>query len=121
MQHRNWFPFILIGLTLLLALGIFAYQGPRVQETGSFAPADTETVVSTEQYREDVLNLFAQYADAGEYTRMYQELLVLSVPAGYQVLHLELAIAFDKLQSGDIAEGEARIEALRSAYPWLIQ
>ncbi len=121
MQHRTWFPFILIGLTLLLALGIFAYQSPRMQGTGTFAPSTSESVVTTEHYRANVLSLFSEYADAGEYSRMYQELLALSVPAGYQVLHLELAIAFDRLQSGDIAEGESRIEALRSAYPWLVQ
>jgi hypothetical protein len=120
MHHRTWFPYILIGMTLLLGLGILVWVAPKLMEPSPYA-SEAADPITTEEYREAVLLLFADYAGTGDYARMYQGLLELTVPTGYQPLHLELALTFDKLRSGDIDEGQARLEALRSAYPWLVE
>lgn len=120
MHHRTWFPYILIGLTLLLGLGILVWVAPKLMEPTPYAD-EVVNPVTTEEYRSEVLQLFANNEATGDYARMYQGLLELRVPAGYQSLHLELALTFDKLRAGNNEEGEVRLEALRSAYPWLIQ
>lgn len=112
-EHRTWFPFILVGLTfaLLLAVGAWVQHEGGEVEVSLEAPSDPE-------YMAELTTVLTTYDTDDDVQAAYDELLDMRVPAGYKELHLELVIAFGKLLGGD-EEGASRLETVRSMYSWL--
>ena len=131
---RTWFPLVLFGLTLALLLFVFfLYMGPKevVNESTplpTVTEADYETSVSGimagfwEEYSfletdEDKLDLVS---------RIQNNLLSVVVTPSYQETHLEFVIALNLMEqgyeigdSGKVAEGERRLEAVYENLTWL--
>lgn len=125
-EHRTWFPYILIGLTLLMAVGIYTWihatatEEPNstqrsyvgYEQTLRFAPSD-------ESYKEQVLHVLGEYAQHKDENETHADLVDMVVPAEYKDLHIVLVLAFTKLQEGDIEGARARFDLLNSEYDWL--
>lgn len=114
-SHRTWFPFILIGLTLALAAGIWAWQSDD-HPLASDAP---EIVAPTlVEYQAEVIAIVQAYLEDGDAQGAYDALLDVWVPSDAKDVHLDLVIAFGKLVSGD-ESGAELLETVRSVYDWL--
>jgi len=112
---HSWFPFILVALSVTLLLVIVVW----VQPSSSGIVIQVQDPVTEEEYQEALLSILQNYSDGGGSAKIYEELIDMKVPASYKDLHLELVIAFGFLKSGDIPEGEARLDLLRETYDWL--
>ena len=114
-HHRTWFPYILAGLTLLLALGIFTILSDSqrgLEPPKLLAP-------TTQEYQTNVQTICADFSLALDLEKTYESLLTLRVPVEYKDAHLALVLLFGQaVQSGntDISLGLAQIKA---QYTWL--
>jgi len=134
MKRPSFFPFILLALTLILVTAFVFSASPKtsVQKTNK----SSVSTVSDEQYQTAltaVLKKFVSVYDAAasdtEKTQAVQNtlnsLLSMRVPAEEKDLHLELALALQKMKQGfatnpqDILEGYASIKELISQTSWL--
>lgn len=122
--QRNWFPVILAGLTVLLAIifyatnhsvDVSAWVESWSENSGSSAPGADP--VTEEEYQSAVRTILTN-ADSDEQAA-YDAIVLLRVPKSMQTFHIDLIIAFGKLASGNPADGNARLDALMAQYPWL--
>lgn len=129
-SQRNWFPVILAGLTILLAVIFYgkyhptalgglsslppAMGGPRGAVAVQTAPAVTDTM-----YQSAVVSVMAAYRTSKNAQAAYDALVLLHVPSSMQQTHIDLIIAFGKLVSGDSADGQARLSAIAAQNSWL--
>ena len=134
-HHRSAFPLIVVGLTLVLLLGLALLFGPTVrdQSRGLLRPSQASMSQNYERNAGQIMTRLTERLDiAQDPTARYDvlatatsDLLTLVVPASYQSTHLELILSLDLLRQGTLGdeakttEGERRLEALRSQYPWL--
>ncbi|MBT4857510.1 hypothetical protein HON52_04980 [Candidatus Uhrbacteria bacterium] len=113
--HRTWFPFILVGLTIALGAGIWAWtgsdRGPVIELPEIVAPTSLE-------YQQEITAIIASYYDGDDLDDVYASLLDTWVPADAKSVHLDLVIAFGKLVAGD-EEGAELLEAALSTHTWL--
>lgn len=122
-SQRHWFPVIVAGLTVLLALVFYAsrqqfdfssvtsvFSKPEVVEA---PPAVTEA-----DYQSAVSSIMATYKADKNAQAAYDALVVLHVPASMQTFHIDAIIAFGKLANKDAADGQARLSALAAQYSW---
>ena len=123
-MDRNWFPAILIGLSVALALVFLVIFSPGEQSV--FKPradvrkVDQPTVTVTEEgYQAAVTTILEAYRSSQDAKGTYDALIQLRVPGSMLNTHYELVIAFGKLVSRETADGEARLTALKAQYPWL--
>ncbi|MBI2472957.1 hypothetical protein HYV70_00165 [Candidatus Uhrbacteria bacterium] len=133
-QKHSFFPIVIILLTILLAgFMFFVFRQPSAKTSLSQEPK----VVNEQAYREGVSvtlqtfeEQFAVSQDAAQKRLATQTalaaLLELRVPVEYKDLHLQLAIAWNQiqtaLQSGsqeDLTTSLKTIEQLKVTYPWL--
>lgn len=122
-SQRNWFPFILAGVTLMLTaafivvdngtLGNMSFTSDR-ESTISSVPAATEA-----SYTAAVTTILGAYATDRDAGAAYDALVLVRVPAASQALHFDLVVAFGKLASGSEEDGSARLAALKAQYAWL--
>lgn len=118
-EHRTWFPFIMIGITVLIlvAYGVWGRSSNLPQESAGVRQ-EVEAVDAGE-YQAEVIRIledFDAHQDAGQ---TYEDLLIVKVPAEYRDLHLELVVAFGELRANKIESGEARLDLLRRQTDWL--
>jgi hypothetical protein len=125
MNHRSWFPAILIGLSLALAvffIGVIKHREAG-GGTGLFSSPDPlpepAVAVTEEGYRASVNSVLENYSIKKDAKNAYNALILLRVPAADQTLHFDLVVAFGKLSSGQKEEGEARLAALKAENTWL--
>lgn len=122
-EHRSWFPAILIGLSLALAvcfLMIFNHRDGKsfFVKKAELAP-QAAPAVTAEGYEASVNSVLDMYADDRDAKAAYNALILLRVPASYQTVHFDLVVAMGKLMGGDKADGEARLTAVKAQYSWL--
>jgi hypothetical protein len=123
-MDRHWFPAILLGFSVALALVFAVILSPQGQEILEKNPDVREvtqsvTPVSDEVYQGAVTSLLNDYAVNDDAEATYRALIAVRVPADSLNLHYELVIAFGKLMSGDTEDGESRLAALKAQYTWL--
>lgn len=135
-QKHSFFPLIIIVLTVLLAgFMFFVLRGSFTQTSTVQEPK----LVNEGDYREGVSAIlqtfegqFAASQDSAQKRLATQTaldaLLELRVPVEYKDLHLQLAIAWNQmqtaLQSGSqdgLKASLETIEQLKITYPWLAQ
>ena len=125
--ERNWFPVIVAGLTVLLALVFYATN--RSVDVSAWisswsverpsAQVPVADPVTEEEYQQAVRTIIRSSASAQE---QFDALIQLRVPGSMQTFHIDLIIAAGKIASddvADIADGEARFSAIFAQYPWL--
>jgi hypothetical protein len=118
-SQRNWFPVIVAGLTILLASAFYAKYAATERDAGPQTPLDSSASPVTEEgYRSAVNAVMATYRESNDAQAAYDALIVLHVPSVFQQFHIDCIIALGKLASGDVADGNARLSALRAQYSW---
>lgn len=123
-MDRHWFPAILLGASIMLALVFAVVLSPQGQELLEHNPdvrdvVTPEVPVNEDTYRGAVVSLLQAYAEEGDAEATYNALIALRVPADMLNVHYELVIAMGKVMSGDMADAEARFAALKAQYSWL--
>jgi hypothetical protein len=123
-MDRHWFPAILLGASIMLALVFAVVLSPQGQELLERNPdvrdvVTPETPVNEDVYRGAVVSLLQAYAEEGDAEATYNALIALRVPVDMLNVHYELVIAMGKVMSGDKADAEARFAALKAQYSWL--
>lgn len=121
-EHRTFFPFILIGLTVLLALFIVAITRDSSPESNVQTSSSSQSVVnmvSEEEYQRLTSEILRDYESNKDVERAYQSLLDIVLPPTYKEVHLELVIIMSKFDSGQTDEAQARLDVLRQQYSWL--
>lgn len=121
MSHRSWFPSILIGLSLALAVLIAAaYKPEPASDVSVNNDEPAMTAPSADEYEAGVRAVLASYASTSDASAAYDALVAMRVPSlDYQSAHLELVIAFAQMKAGNSDEGQARLDLATTAYPWL--
>lgn len=124
-SQRNWFPVILAGLTVLLAV-IFYATNRSVDVSALIATWSEDRPVATVPVADPITEAEYQAAVQTILTNAdrdaqaaFDALVLLRVPKSMQAFHIDLIIASGKLASGDTADGQARFDALVAQYPWL--
>lgn len=118
-EHRTWFPFIMIGLSVLL-LGTYIIWGSPSNEVAPTSEGASLVAAPTEEeYQAEVTSILNGYASDKNAGQTYEELLNVRVPAAEKDFHLDLVIAFSDLRDGRTASGQARIDLLRAQADWL--
>jgi hypothetical protein len=123
-MDRHWFPAILLGFSVLLALAFAAVLSPQGQDVLQPRQAVEEviapaTVITEDVYQTAVTNLLQTYATEQDSQATYDALIALRVPGTMLNLHYELVIAFGKLLTDDRDDAQARLAALKAQYSWL--
>lgn len=118
---------ILIGggvvvLALAILLGLQFLRTDGLPSTDAQAP----TAPSSGDYQRDVRDIMRPVIQGDtvsvEMARQAREkLLAVRVPADYKDMHLHLVIALTEVQEGSGERGRQRLEAAKTAYPWLTQ
>ena len=126
---RNWFPVIIAGLTVMLAIVFYTTNrsvdlqhwvsdvGSRGSEDSTLAtvePAPTE-----EEYKTAVRTILSTYNTDGNAQAAYDAFIQLHVPSIMQSFHIDLIIAFGKLAAKTQTDGAARLNALEAQNSWL--
>ena len=119
---RNWFPVILGGLTLGLAVFFFAVLGPVSHSFNT--PAETvdskPPAMSEGEYQGAVKLIMTNYASDKDASSAQNMLLTIDrIPASMKDVHIALVGAFGKLAAGDKEDGEKRLNDAKTTYAWL--
>lgn len=123
--HKTYFPFILVGLSILLATVLYAtYSGNRsansVGADHGIGLTTTSIVAPThDQYVASVAPILNDYLVDQDANRAYTRLAEITVPVADLSTHLELVIIFGKFQSSEATEASARYQALKQTISWL--
>jgi len=117
-EHRNWFPFILVGLTLALAAGVWAWQASDVPSS-RVQTEDVHEAPTSEEYQQEVARIVTQYEQGGDVQVAYDALVEVWVPTEAKAVHLDLVIAFGKLLAGD-ETGQALLDSIMTDNAWLL-
>lgn len=123
-MDRHWFPAILLGGSVVLAL-VFAVvlnpKGPELLEHKAQVreAMEPQVQINSDTYRGAVVSLLQTYAKDQDAEATYNALIALRVPGDMLNLHYELVIAMGKVMSGDKEDANARLAALKAQYPWL--
>lgn len=134
-HHRNWFPLILVGLTLSLLFAVVLIMQPGLQQTEIESTA--EPAITAEDYQ-DHAKIVVHTMEAGleavttdeERLKLVRDaqtqLLALVVPASHRDVHLEAVIALNLMADGYtqgtaelITEGQTRLTQIKEQNDWL--
>lgn len=124
-SQRNWFPVIVGGLTIALAIAFYAKFRPG--DFSGWMDRDTDSrpaavsVVTEAGYQAAVTSIFATYDTNQNPNEAYNALIALHVPGSMQQFHIDCIIALGKLAEGSSAnvdDAMARFNALHAQYPW---
>ena len=121
-EHRTWFPFILIGLTLSFVILLAVVWRPGTVVPISVQPDVTYAApvpVDANAYKEQARTALTRYQESGDAANAYKHLLDLRVPAELKDTHLELVVALSLIDGGNEQEGEDRLHALLLKEAWL--
>ncbi len=123
-MDRHWFPAILLGFSVALALVFTLVLSPQGRELLERTPdvrelMTPEQVVDQVTYTAAITSLLETYTVESVAEDTYNALVAVRVPADMLTLHYELVIAFGKLVQGNQSEGLARLAALKAQYSWL--
>ena len=118
-EHRTWFPFIMIGLSVLLLGAYIIWGSPSNEVAPTSEGASLVAAPTEEEYQAEVTSILNAYASDKNAGQTYEELLNVRVPAAEKEFHLDLVIAFSDLKDGRTASGQARIDLLRAQADWL--
>lgn len=115
-HYRTWFPFILIGLTLALALGVLAWMqspgGGDIEALQVFAP-------TAEEYQAEVISILSEFETSGAAEIAYNKLLEMRVPAEFKSFHFDLALILFHASKDDDLDISADLDTLRAQNNWL--
>ncbi len=117
-HYRTWFPHIVIGLTVLLAIGVYILFSNRDANTTDHDIAQSIVIPTSEEYRENVSAIIETYYADENREDAFGDLLNQIVPAEERDIHVEIILLFDQ-PSDTRANIEQGLLELKSAHSWL--
>lgn len=115
-HHRTWFPFILAGLTLALALVILANVNDGLISNDALIKRVAPT---NEEYQIALSSICAEFASQDDARAIYESLLKMVVPTDFKDAHLALVLLFGNA-TGDVSlDVSAELATLQERFPWL--
>ena len=117
-EHRTWFPFILVGLTVALAAIIWAWPFSSEQNVGQSSPEQEISTPTYVEYQSQVIAILEAYLETDDEQSAYTALLDVWVPVEAKEVHLDLVVAFGKLAAGD-ENGAELVDQVRASHLWL--
>ncbi len=138
-KHLTWFPFLVIALTVLLAVTIVVYDRQRNQPSPTVLINDVLLLdddadnVDVEKYYEDVRRSLVpiweivdgQGGDNGVIVNARNSLLEMRVPLGDRDVHIQLVAALNTLEAGlrgdeeAFADAQIRFSDIKSKSVWI--
>lgn len=118
MHHRSWFPFILVGLSLLLLLVLVVGLQPS-EEKIVFVSETSLVPISEIDYESDVIAILEQLQESEDSEIVRDLLLLQRVPSQYKEIHFELILVMGLYRSGEVVTAETRMNELKIQYAWL--
>ncbi len=124
-SQRNWFPVIVGGLTIVLAIAFYAKFRP--EDFSGFMHRDVddrssaELVVNEDGYIAAVKTIFTAYDASKNAGEAYDTLIQLHAPASMKQFHIDCIIALGKLVEGGATntdDATARFNAIHAQYSW---
>lgn len=134
MKHTSFFPFIVLALTLILVSGFVFLSSPKHAQQNS--ASSQVSLVSDAEYQQALTTVLKRFfsvydsatsdsARAESVQGTLNSVLSMRVPASFKDLHLELAIALQKMKQGfssnpqDVTDGYKQIKTLILQTSWL--
>jgi len=115
--------FVFLGFTLA---GCFNQSELQVNKDIQNQPKQEEQNNLVADYESNLVAILKPYWEDKEIIGIKDKILTLKAPAQYLDLHFNLVVAFESLEQGQLTsnqnktkEGEEKIQALRTEYPWL--
>ncbi len=107
-RHLLWFPFLLLALTVILAVTIVAVDRGRVTDTAA-SPIDTPSNgIDDAAYREEVAMLMAgEWSDG-----LRDQLVAIRVPGSMRDVHIKLVAMLNQHLAGIDGDPDAAADAL---------
>jgi hypothetical protein len=98
-SYKDWFPHILIGLTILLALASAWWVSERSDdEMATSSVVDSPpSVLSGTQYRREVESIFEEFLVSKNREGAFADLFDMRVESSLRSEHLELILLFDDI------------------------
>lgn len=135
-HHRNWFPFVVVALSLSLVIFVaWAYAVKQNNPTADFVEMPAVTInqyqAETKIIMKDFFNQLSIQTD--DATRLAfvseteQKLLALLVPAEERSVHFELVSGLELLRQGFVGnaekmdQGKIRLQSVLAENSWLSQ
>jgi len=119
MTHRSWFPTILFGLSLILAVVFLFFTKHGSLSFSQVVREPVATAVSAEDYHVATNIILDAYAKDHDAQKAYNALVLLRLPGSEQQTHFDLVVAFSKLGLKDTKDGQSRLQALKASHDWL--
>ncbi len=131
-HHRTVFPYLIVALTLVLAIVVFALYEPgqrnrflsfgRSQVTERTYQRDAGEILRPFDARGKLAEASAAQADVANAAA--NDLLNVRVPALYQKVHLELVVNFHQMAKvattlEDPTPAFEELQAIRAQYQWM--
>lgn len=117
-MRQSWFPNIVSGLTLLLIVAVafvVKQQEGRVPDNEVSSP-NAVIAPTVEAYDSALAGVLAGYQDHADAKRVYEALILMTVPAERREMHLDLVITFARLAE-NADDGQTRLDLLKAKYP----
>ena len=138
-HHKSLFPYILVTLTLILAITVLFLYGPQIRQQIRITIRGESFVraVTNDDYERNAGEVFSRLderlamsesssAKEEVVQQATNELLDLIVTEDYTSTHLQLVITLNLLKSGHrdadqglIDEGTRRLKTIRDQFSWL--
>ena len=119
MYHRTWFPYILIGLTVVLVLVVISFFRSQPEEDVILVSEDAVIAIADIDYESDVSKILLDFYQDENIEKTRNQLLAQRVPSEFLDLHFALILAIDAYQRGETADADARMDEQRALYSWL--
>jgi len=130
-MNKNYKKKIILFFLFSPFLLIACLRNPSVNIniTNTNAKQDELTPEELEQkYESEISEILQPVWQNKDFTGVKEKILALKAPAKYLDLHLNLVIAFELIEQGQmdsdqdkIEEGIEKLEKLKTQYPWLAQ
>ena len=137
-KHLTWFPFLIIALTVMLAVTIVVYdrqrnQLPPVISINDILEIDESSTVDSGLYYKSVRDVLApvwsivdgQSNEIGVIVSARNALLDMKVPSDERSLHIRIVSALNTLEAGvrgdvdSFADAQIRFSDLKNKAVWI--
>ncbi|MFA6254863.1 MAG: hypothetical protein WC675_02365 [Patescibacteria group bacterium] len=123
---RKVFIFVILAFFGFVMVGCSNKSEPISNQNMQNQPKPEEQKDLVADYESNLVEILKPYWESNKILGIKDKILALKAPAQYLDLHFSLVVAFESLEQGQLAsdqnkieDGQAKIQALKTEYPWL--
>ena len=125
----KFFRFFIIFLSLAILTTGCSFFAPPAGNNNQDQSDQTNINPQLEaQYRQQIAEALQPFWQSNEVNGIREKVLDIRTPSAYLDLHLDIVLAFDKIEQGQatadqalIEEGFEKLNDLKDQYPWLAE